>query len=232
MPETTIRPFADWLQDLSGVKPSTLSGHGASASLIDNHQGDNMRLDIDKVTLLEGAHDKPADGLCVMEAVAYIAREKHSDHPECVSPVIATFLRSWNDALDTETRQQLKALIPVVMDTAGSPEDEDRRAWMCLDWLVREYTPAWLRLAKLDKQADLLANLPRFKAGMDIPSIRPAIEAVRQDADAAWDAAWAAAGDAAGAAAWAAAKKKLEPTKIALQASALELLDKMIEAKE
>ncbi|MES2156124.1 MAG: hypothetical protein V4510_13400, partial [bacterium] len=164
-----------------------------------------MRLDIDKVTLLEGAHDSPSKGLCVMEAVAYIAREKHSDHPECVSPVIATFLRSWNDALDTETRQQLKALIPVVMDTAGSAEDEDRRAWMCLDWLVREYTPAWLRLAKLDKQADLLANLPRFKAGMDVPSIRPAIEAVRQDAAAAWDAAGAAAGAAVWAAAWAAA---------------------------
>jgi hypothetical protein len=51
---------------------------------------------------------------------------------------------------------------------------------------------------------------------------------------AAWAAAWAAAGDAAWDAAWAAAwaaaaKKKLEPTKISLQASAFVLLDKLIE---
>jgi hypothetical protein len=44
----------------------------------------------------------------------------------------------------------------------------------------------------------------------------------------AWDAAWAAAGAAAWAAAEDAAKKRLEPTVILLQASALELLDRMI----
>ena len=49
---------------------------------------------------------------------------------------------------------------------------------------------------------------------------------------AAWDAAWAAAGDAAWAAAWAAAGKKLEPTKLSLQASALKLLDDMIALSE
>ena len=45
---------------------------------------------------------------------------------------------------------------------------------------------------------------------------------------AAWDAAWAAAGDAAGAA----AKAKLEPTVLALQASAHELFSKMIDTEE
>src|SRR5438105_1488488 len=99
-----------------------------------------MRLDIDTVKLESGGHPDVKSGLCVMEAVSYIAREQHSDHPECVSPVIATFLRSWNDALNDEDRQQLKALIPVVMDTVSLPENEERRAWMCLDWLVREHT--------------------------------------------------------------------------------------------
>jgi hypothetical protein len=180
-----------------------------------------MRLDIDKVTLQSGAHSSPDDGLCVVEAVAYIAREQHSDHPVCVSPVIATFLRSWNDALSTDDRQRLKDLIPVVMDTVSTPEDENRRAWMCVDWLVRGYTPAWLRLAGLSAQADRLANLPQLKEGVDVPSIGPVIEAVRSDAAAAWTAAWDAArtaawdaartaawdaaGEAAGAAAWAAA---------------------------
>jgi hypothetical protein len=81
---------------------------------------------------------------------------------------------------------------------------------MAMDWLVRDYTPAWLRLAGLSDQADLLDGLPEFKHGMDVPSVRPAIDAVRKDADAAWAAAWDAAGaaawDAARAAAWAAAR--------------------------
>ena len=207
-----------------------------------------MRLDIDKVVLKEGSHRSPSEGLCVMEAVAYIAREQHSDHPECVSPVIAAFMRSWNDALSTEDRQRLKALIPVVMDTASTAEDEDRRAWMCIDWLVRAYTPAWLRLANLDEQAARLEALPRFKAGMDVPSVRPVIDAVRSDAAAAW----AAAGDAAGAAAWAAAGAAaraaagaaagdaagaaagaaLRPTVVELQASAFALVERMAWLKD
>ena len=164
-----------------------------------------MRLDLDKVRLQSGAHDNPKQGMCVMEAVAYIAREAHSDHPECVSPVIGTFLRSWNDSLGDVDRQKLKALIPVVLDTRSTADDEERRSWMLLDWLVREHTPAWLRLAGLNDHADRLAGLPRFKAGMDAPAIRPTINAVRKDADAAGAAARDAAGAAAGAAAWDAA---------------------------
>lgn len=171
-----------------------------------------MRLDIDRLTLERGAHVSPQDGLCVMEALAYIARERHSDSPQCVSPVIATFLRTWNDAMSDEDRQQLKPLIPVVMDTVSTPEDEERRAWMCVDWLVREYTPAWLRLTGLSAWADTLARLPRFRSGMDVSSIGSTIDSVRRDAVAARDAAEAAAGDAAesaarataGAAVWAA----------------------------
>ena len=76
---------------------------------------------------------------------------------------------------------------------------------MALDWLVRVHTPAWLRLAGLVDQADLLAGLAEVDAGT-CPSIKPMLEAVRMDAaaaggvvrDAAWAVAWAVAGDAAG----------------------------------
>ena len=121
-----------------------------------------MRLDIDKVQVKSGAHESVEHGLCIMEAVAYIAHEQHSDHPQCVSPVIGAFMRTWNDSMNDEDRQQLKALIPVVMDTARTPEDEERRAWMATDWLVRVHTPAWLRLAGLSEHADRLASLPRL----------------------------------------------------------------------
>ena len=169
-----------------------------------------IALDLDTLVLDKGSHPSPDDGMCVMEAVAVVAGETFSDHPACASPMIGAFLRSWNDTLNDEDRQQLKRYVTLLPGTAASPEVEDARAWMALDWLVRTYTPAWLRLAKLDAQAERLEALPEFRAGMDVPSIRPTIDAVRKDAAAAGaaarDAAWAAARDAARAAAWAAAR--------------------------
>ena len=158
-------------------------------------------LDLDALALKSGAHSDPDAGMCVMEAVAFIAGEPFSDHPQCASPIIGAFLRSWNDSLPDADRQQLKQYIPRLVGTRSTPEVEDARGWMCLDWLVRTYTPAWLRLAGLTEQATRLTDLPEFRAGMDVPSIRPTIDAVREDARAAWAAAWDAARDAARAAA-------------------------------
>jgi hypothetical protein len=167
------------------------------------------QLNLDTLTLKAGSHTEPAAGMCVMEAAAYLAGEPFSDHPECASPVIGAFLRNWNDALPDDDRQNLKQYIPRLVGSRGIAEQEERRSWMALDWLVRVQTPAWLRLAGLTDQADLLAGLAEVDPET-CPSIKPTLEAVRQDASAAWDAAWDAAGDAAGAAArdaaWAAAR--------------------------
>ena len=223
-------------------------------------EGPTMRtLDLDTITLGKGSHPAPSDAphggdLCVMEAVAWIAGEPWSDSPSCASEVIGAFLRSWNDTLPDDDRQNLKRYIPRLVGSAGTPEQEDARAWMSLDWLVRTYTPAWLRLAGLVEQADTLAGLPEFRAGVDVSSIRPTIEAVRKDATAAWAAAgaaaWAAAGgaawDAAGAAAWDAAEAAgaaaraaawaagdaLRPTVVELQESAHGLVDRMLAVTE
>src|SRR6266478_2829735 len=189
---------------------------------------------------------------CVMEAVAYVAGESWSDHPECACPVISAFLRSWNDSLrsDQDRDRLLKPLIPKLVGTRNSTLEE-RRSLMAADWLVRVHTPAWLRLAGLTSQAESLEQLPEILSMAQIPSIRGPLEAVRKDAYAAWAAARAAArdaardavGDAAGAAAraaagdaaWdaagAAALAALQPTVDKLQQSALALVERMIEAK-
>ena len=110
-------------------------------------------IDIEKVVLSAGAHDPNDDGsLCVMELAAYIAGEPWSDHPACVSPVLAAFLRSWNDALDEATRQRLKPYAARVIGTAGDGKDESR-AWMAVDWIARTQLPAWLDLAGLAEHA-------------------------------------------------------------------------------
>src|SRR6266436_3419751 len=185
----------------------------------------------ESLSLKQGAHS-PNSTFCVMEAVAYVAGESWSDHPECACPVISAFLRSWNDSLrsDQDRDRLLKPLIPKLVGTRNSTLEE-RRSLMAADWLVRVHTPAWLRLAGLTSQTESLEQLQQIISMAQIPSIRGPLEAVRKDAYAAWAAARAAAGDAAWDAAGAAALAALQPTVDKLQQSALALVERMIEAK-
>ena len=190
-------------------------------------------LTLDTITLASGGHASPADGLCVMEAAAYFAREPHSDRPACVSPVIAAFLRSWNDALSTADRNRLlKPYVLRVIGTRTTTADEETRAWLATDWLVRVQTPAWLRLAGLEAEAQALASLARITDATTARGAQPTLNEARSRAAAAWaaagDAARAAAMDAARAVAKAAAGARLAPVVAELQASALGLLDAMI----
>ncbi len=182
-------------------------------------------LDLDTLTLSRGGHQAGGGEFCVMEAVAFIAGEPWTDHPKCASRVIGAFMRSWNDSLDDDQRQMLKPYVLRLAGTAGTPDQEDRRAFMAADWAVRTYTPVFLRLAGLTDDADALERLPAIvdittaKSAMDTISgarkraaavgdaVRDAVGAAAWDAvgAAAWDAAGAAVGDAVGAAAGAAA---------------------------
>ncbi len=69
-------------------------------------------LGLDGISLKHGMHDSRQDGVCALEAVAWIAGEPHSDHPKCACPVLSDFLRKWNDDL---------------------PNDADRNP-LCLNW--------------------------------------------------------------------------------------------------
>ena len=159
--------------------------------------------------LERGAHS-PDGKACVMEAVAYIAGESWSDHPECASTVISAFLRNWNDSLSDEDRQMLKPLIPKLVGTRTTKADEKKRAWLATDWLVRECAPAFLRCAGLTEHAEALEKLAALTTAKRAEKAQPAITAawgatVGATGDAARAAARAAAGDAARAAARAAA---------------------------
>ena len=186
---------------------------------------------LEPLVLETGAHDAPNNGLvhaCMMEAVSYVAGEPWSDHPECASPVLGAFLRSWNDSLSDEDRQMLKPLIPRLVGTKASKAVEEKRAWMATDWLARECAPALLRLAGLTEHAETLEGLAALTTTKRAERAKPKLAAAR---DAARDAARAAAGAAAWDAARAAAGGALEPTVKQLQQSALLLVERMIEAK-
>lgn len=135
-----------------------------------------------------------------MEAVAYLANEPWSDRPRCASPVISVFLRSYNDLASDEVRQTLKPFIPRLVGSASTPEVEDRRAFMAIDWVIRVHVPACLRLAYLHVQADALVNLPEITGLSQIHSIIKPLQEASQAAMAAKIGAdkrnWAAARDA------------------------------------
>lgn len=101
-----------------------------------------MTINLESLVLQKGGHGGAQDGFCVMELTAYLAHEPWSDHPACTSPAIAAFLRSWNDNLDDETRQRLKPYAQKVIGTNTGPEDEQKRAWLAVDWVIRVNTPA------------------------------------------------------------------------------------------
>ena len=188
-------------------------------------------IDLDSLELLAGGHtENAALQMCVMEAVAYVAGEAWSDHPQCACPTISTFLRAWNDGLDSDTRQKLK---PYIMRLVGTNDGKSmRRSWMAMDWLTRECGPAFMDLTPaLHPHAAAVRALPEI---VDRASLDSALETINAAWAAAWDAAMDAAWDAAGAAAMdaagAAATKTLAPVVNNLQASAFELLERMLAA--
>jgi hypothetical protein len=151
--------------------------------------------------LAKGSHASPEEGLCAMEWVSFIAGERHTDEPECVSPILRSFCISLNDALDDAMRQRLRPYLARCIGTAGDGMDRER-GFLCLDWQIRTYLPAWLRLAGLAEDANRISALAPI---VDLDTARAAAAPVRASRERA-RAAGAAAGDAARAAAWAAAR--------------------------
>lgn len=184
------------------------------------------------ITLDNGNHNDFESGHCAMEVVAWLAGQGHTDAPSCASPVLRRVTISLNDNWDQAQRQKLAPFLPRMVGTADDGLDE-RRSYLALDWLIRTHTATWLDLAGMTGEAQELRSLRRIMDPVSAqsagPLVRAAADKAREKRDVAWDAArdaaWAAAGDAARDAAWDA----LKPTVETLQASALDLLDRMIE---
>ncbi len=96
------------------------------------------------VTLVRGVNPQ-RQTMCAMEAVAWVAGEPWSDSPASTCPVLGSFIRHWDDALDSHARQRLlKPLITRLVGTRSNAAVEQRRAWLAWDWLVRAFAPGWL----------------------------------------------------------------------------------------
>ena len=86
------------------------------------------------VRLTAGAHSSPQEGVCVVELASVIAKERFSDRPRCVCPVIGAFLRGWNDRAPHAERQRLGPYAARIVGSRRSRQVTRERREICLDW--------------------------------------------------------------------------------------------------
>ncbi len=131
-------------------------------------------VDLATVRLARSAHAAHDAGIGVMEAVASLANEPRTNHPESASPVIAMFCRLINDRVGDQERQRLVAYVPRLVGTNASRDVELRRTTIVADWAVRTVAVAALSAAGLRAEAERLSRLPHVT---DVGSARGAARA-------------------------------------------------------
>jgi hypothetical protein len=144
----------------------------------------NIDINLDNIRLARGSHSKREQGVCLMEAVAWFAGEKHSDHPKCVDPALAAYGRALNDHLRDDDRQLLKPLIPRLVGTVGSYALMQRRAYLLVDRHMRVNMPAFLRDLPNKPRPDLAERfeaLPPMVDGNSADRARDLAREVRAD---------------------------------------------------
>jgi hypothetical protein len=99
------------------------------------------------VRLCRGAHRSPSEGACVMELVSMLAGERFGDRPRTASPVIAAFLRAYNDIVGDRHRQDLLACAASVVGSR-KPDAEAARVRRCVEAALDSYRgqSRWRRL--------------------------------------------------------------------------------------
>jgi hypothetical protein len=151
---------------------------------------------METLNLTFGQHDTREDGLCLMEAVASLGGEEHSDQPECACPVLAAFGRALNDRMgngpegDALRAKYLAPLASKLVETRSTPEAEKKRGFFFTDRAVRLFAPRALGWAGLQAEAERLRSLPEI---VDRGTAWSAADAAADAADAAECSAYAAA---------------------------------------
>lgn len=87
-----------------------------------------------KVATLRGGSHHEQDAMCVMEAVAYVAGEEWSDHPQCACPIITNAAIRLNDSINWDAQRDalLRPLIPLLIGTRSTPAIEKKRVDLAL----------------------------------------------------------------------------------------------------
>jgi hypothetical protein len=112
----------------------------------------------DRFELVTGAGEREKRELCVMSFVALLAGERHTDRPATACPVIASYVIKINDAIDCDTRQDLKPLAARIMGTNDGRQRE--RSWLLARECVNDVFARLLEDA--GAPGEVVSNLPRM----------------------------------------------------------------------
>jgi hypothetical protein len=124
------------------------------------------------VRLSKGRHTSPAEGACVIELASMLAGEPFNDHPRSVCPVVAAFLRAYNDKVSACDRRALYPYAAMVVGSAA-PGARKQRARLLMEWVKVQR-----RLARIGvhlRQWDLVAA-PAAQAAVELDPERREIE--------------------------------------------------------
>lgn len=118
--------------------------------------------DFGPFTLSESSHSSPAEGMCVMEMVSFLAGEEWSDTPQCSSPVVSLFCQVINDRMGQEFRDKLQAYVPRLIGTASPAHDQERAEYLAWQ-AITVFAPAALRNTGFAERAAALENFDRSR---------------------------------------------------------------------
>jgi hypothetical protein len=111
-----------------------------------------------------------------MEAVAWLAGERHSDRPDCTCPVIAAYVSRIADWASDEQRQQLRAFLPRLIGSRSKKHLLPRT-----EYLVRQTVIVFLPLIYDElQQVEIAAELRATPADATMSQLRNAIRNATQ----------------------------------------------------
>lgn len=124
---------------------------------------------LEGIKLINGLGDPLGKELCVMSAVAYMAGERHGDHPKCACPVVTSLAIGLNDGpWWDDDAHRTRALLPLVEDIIGTRSTSQvtaQRAALAAHVALTEFAPhaldsatGVLRARAMTKHADALEH--------------------------------------------------------------------------
>ena len=141
----------------------------------------------DQIELVRGAGSRKRGQLCIMSFVAYLASERHTDHPRTASPFIRNFAIQLNDGIPWELRRDLKPFAPRIIGTSDGHDLE--RAPVAFEMVMNELLPTAMRdfLDSREYPAIWLGNRTLFSVaagwsdGRSTNSIGSRFRAIREE---------------------------------------------------
>jgi hypothetical protein len=163
---------------------------------------------LETIELLSGSHSGPAQGMCAMEAVAFLATGEWTDMPPCIPYAVARLSQRCNDGFrnNADRTAWMRARAPYILRAESGADADRQRAYVAAE-IAREVAVTALRARGRDTSAiDACATITDGASARAVrDALRNAAAYAAAYANAAAYAADAAADAYAAAAAYAAA---------------------------